>query len=125
MRRGPTLSVLSWIWQRKPSRKHRCKHAIAENKLMIERCSCMEPGNPEDRIAEPGVDICDRRAQVMCEWQARRNLDSRKQRDGMPFEPRTRNGCEWNCEEEDVKRPMRHLCQDRHPRRRAGVRSRI
>src|SRR5258705_11100761 len=88
---------------------------------MTERGECVEPGDPHDRIAEPGVHGCDRRAQVVRERERGWNLDPRKQRDRMPFEPRTGNGGEWNREEEYVERRMRQRCRDLHPPRSLRV----
>lgn len=51
--------------QGKPARKHRGKHAVLEDNMMVEPGEGMESREPQDRIAEPRVDRCDRRARIV------------------------------------------------------------
>jgi len=100
-----------------PARKHGGEYAILERHVMVERGERMESREPENRIAEPGVDRRDRRARIVRSSEQGSNLHAREERQWMSFEPRTGDGGEREREQEQVERPLHGLRRDGHPAR--------
>src|SRR6266536_6581068 len=95
-------SIALRIAKRKGARKHRCQHAVPEDKMMVEPSERMEPRDPPDRVSQPGMDVREGRTCVMRKCQDGWNLHAPKQGQRVPFQPRADNGGERDGEEQQV-----------------------
>src|SRR5450830_1725914 len=85
----PSHSVgIRRLSQGSPVRQHGDEHAVLEYKVVVDRSERVESGEPEEGIAEPVMDACNRRAGGVRNSNKRLNLHAGQERQGMPLKPR-------------------------------------
>src|ERR1035437_8417287 len=104
-----TSFLLLRLSQENPARKHRDEHVVLEHKVMKKRGEPVKTREPEDRIAEPGVYPRNRCARIVRNSEERWNLHSSEERQGMPFEPCSGDGCRWVRNKKQVEHPLHGL----------------
>lgn len=70
---------------------------------------------PENRIAEPPVDVRHGRARVIRNPNEGWNLHPGKQRQRMPLEPRSGDGGQWHREKKQIERRLNGRCCNADP----------
>src|SRR5260370_13887174 len=85
---------------------------------MIERGSGGEACEPHQRVAEPAVDVAQRKAELPRLRKPGLNVDYGKQRERVAFEPRAENGCDRHQDEQRINSALPELGADLH---QAGI----
>ena len=102
-------------------RQHGKQNRVAPPEVMIERGSCVEAREPHQRIAEPTVDVAQRKAELRRLRKPGLNVTHGKQRERVAFEPRADNGCDRHQDEQRIKSLLPELGADLHPGWHSGL----
>src|SRR5437764_619351 len=74
--------------RRGPGWQHRGEYPVTAHEVVIEPRKRMQSGDPQDRVAEPGMERGDARAEVVRFRDPRGDLHTAQQRERVAFEPR-------------------------------------